>query len=488
GFSAPYQVSILIGCYVYTMLGLLYLRKTLLLFFSDVTVAVTLFVIAIGTNYFFHACLHGQGAMSHNLLFFLIACFVYYTICWHQQQKLKYALLIGSIGGVIVITRATEVIILIIPLLYDVSNKESFIKKINLLKEKWLQVGVVAISFLLMLLLQIGYWKYATHKFYVNTYGASNPGEGLELLHPHLLETFFSFRKGLFIYVPLMVFAFLGFFTSGVLIKPIKAGLILYIIIGVYVVSCWSCWWYGSCFGNRALIPLYVGLCFPMACFFEKALFSKYKYFLATVLLVLISLNLFQSWQINKGILDSTNMSRAYYFSTILQTTSPTDQQKKLLLKGKFDTGVEIFTKEDSLTHQVSYKKCIAISSKENGLSIYDTISVKTTVSDMSKKSYFWVKVNISLFKDTDATDSATLGVLMRHKGYIFKNISLKIAMKEQVKNTLKEYVFYYFVPDDLRSKKDQVEVYLNSPKKHLFIIQDFCFKALEPIIDQSVF
>ena len=489
GFSEPYQVCILIGCYGYTLFGLSYLRKILLFFFKDLTVAVTLFVIAIGTNYFFHTGMHGQGAMSHNLLFFLIASLIYYTICWHRNAKLKYALLIGCIAGLIVITRATEIIILIIPLLYGVSSKLSLKEKINILFKQRLQVIATIGIFFIVILLQAGYWKYATNKFYVNTYGSSNPGEGLELLHPHILEILFSFRKGLFIYVPIMFFAFLGFFKSGILIKPLKAGLIFYSIASIYIVSCWSCWWYGSCFGNRALIPLYVGLTFPLASFFEKGLFSRYKFLLAAILLILISLNLFQSWQINKGILDSTNMSRAYYVSTFLQTKQPSKEQKKLLLKGKFDTGIEVFTKDDSLSHQVAQKKCIDISTSEKEVSAQDTISSIVTVNNVSKKSYFWIRSCVTLVNTSDTPgDTVILGVLMRHKGYIFKNMSLKIGMNKQVNGILKNYVFYYFVPDDLRSKKDQIEVYFINTIKHPVSIKNFCFEVLEPIVDKSVF
>ena len=59
--------------------------------------------------------------------------------------------------------------------------------------------------------IQLGYWKYTSGKFIINPYGASNAGEGLELLNPHLLEVLFSFRKGWFIYTPLMLFTLVGF-------------------------------------------------------------------------------------------------------------------------------------------------------------------------------------------------------------------------------------------------------------------------------------
>jgi len=48
-------------------------------------------------------------------------------------------------------------------------------------------------------------------EFIINPYAAGNPGEGLELLQPHILKVLFSFRKGWFIYTPMMIFTVMGF-------------------------------------------------------------------------------------------------------------------------------------------------------------------------------------------------------------------------------------------------------------------------------------
>ncbi|NDC41610.1 MAG: hypothetical protein EBZ77_08680, partial [Chitinophagia bacterium] len=51
GFSPPYQLAIQIGGFLMAILGLFYLRRLLLLFFSDGVVAATLAVLVLGTNY-----------------------------------------------------------------------------------------------------------------------------------------------------------------------------------------------------------------------------------------------------------------------------------------------------------------------------------------------------------------------------------------------------------------------------------------------------
>lgn len=52
GFSAPYQVSITIGCLAFALFGLFLFRRILLHYFPDRWTALLLVLIALGTNYF----------------------------------------------------------------------------------------------------------------------------------------------------------------------------------------------------------------------------------------------------------------------------------------------------------------------------------------------------------------------------------------------------------------------------------------------------
>src|SRR5688572_5529698 len=90
GFSRPYQLSVLYGCLIYTLIGLHFIKKILVKFLNDTASAITLVAIALGTNYFFHVSIHGQGAMSHNILFSLYAIIIYFTIKWHETYQNKY--------------------------------------------------------------------------------------------------------------------------------------------------------------------------------------------------------------------------------------------------------------------------------------------------------------------------------------------------------------------------------------------------------------
>ncbi|MBX9449464.1 MAG: hypothetical protein KL787_07005 [Taibaiella sp.] len=55
GFSVPYQFMIYLGGILMAVIGLIYLRKLLLYYFKDSTVAITLLLLVFGTNYLNYA-------------------------------------------------------------------------------------------------------------------------------------------------------------------------------------------------------------------------------------------------------------------------------------------------------------------------------------------------------------------------------------------------------------------------------------------------
>lgn len=510
GFSKPYQLSILYGSLLYALIGLYFVKKILTIYFNDITAAITLFAIVLGTNYFFHVSIHGQGLMSHNFVLVLYAIIIYLTIKWHETYKLNLIVFLGIAVGLIALCRPTEIISVMIPLLYGITNKQTLKDKIALLYNHKLQIILFSIIVISIGFIQFGYWYSVSGEFIINPYDMGNPGEGLELLHPQILKVLFSFRKGWFIYTPLMIFTILGFWHLYKNNKPLFTPIFIYFIVNLYIVSSWSCWWYGACFGVRSLVPSYVALSIPLGYFISYILQSKLKLLYLGFIILCIALNLFQSWQMSMGIMDSTNMSRAYYFSTFLQTEAPTSEQTKLLLKGKFNDGIEFFTKEDSLTHSLSYAEIETFESagpNTNVNYLCDTIkhsgkfslltnaqnpfsrAIEQPHDKLTKKSYAWIKATVWLYSRYPADSlSGGLVIELKHKFRTFKYKSNSINNINFKPNTWNKMEYYLLTPDDLRSTKDLVRTFFWNTGKHPIYIDDLIFEAYEPIIDKSVY
>ena len=503
GFSKPYQLSILYGCLFYTLIGLYYTKKTLKLLFDDNTAAITLIGISMATNYFFHTTIHGQGTMSHNILFTLYSLIIFYTIKWHLSYKLNHAAALGIFIGLTALCRPSEIVSAIIPVLYGIYNLNTFKNKIAVFLQYKSQLFIAVFLTLIIGSFQLLYYKYASGRFFINPYSAGNPGEGLELLHPQFLKVLFSFRKGWFIYTPLMLFVVVGFYQLYKAKKELFLPIVTYTFVSLYIVSSWSCWWFGDCFGNRTLIASYASLSIPLACFFHVTRNNKLRQLIFTLFTFFVVLNLFQSWQMRNGILDAANMSREYYFSTFLQTTPPTEDQKHLLLKGQSNSEFEYFGEHDSKKHYLNYAiiknyesektpdicDTLYYTGKKSKLLISACDSIVVPHEEITKKSYTWIKASICIYSTKAAENlNAHFEIHLTHKNWIFKPVKYFLNSNNFKPNKWNKLEYYYMTPDDLRSTKDKVCIYFYNSGNHPIFIDNLTLQSFEPIIDKSVF
>jgi hypothetical protein len=323
GYSAPYQFFLEFGCLIYVLIGLWYFRKILIRYFDDEVAAITLILIALGTNYLNYSAF--DIAMPHNFLFTLYALLTWYTIKWYEKPNFKDSIIIGICIGWAALARPTEVISILIPILWGLSNLKSVRERFFLWKKHFGKLFLTGSIIAVIGSLQIIYWKI----FSGNLLEYSYQDQGFSWNGVHLQDTFFSYRKGWLMYTPIMAFSMLGFYflwkknnTIPFLQKYFWA-VFIFFLINTYIIFSWDIWWYGGGFGQRAMIPSYLLLGLPLAAFLE---FIK-KHFLAKIgsgiiLLGCMSLNLFQTWQAHmpSGGFETENMTKAYYWKIFGKT------------------------------------------------------------------------------------------------------------------------------------------------------------------------
>ena len=94
-------------------------------------------------------------------------------------------------------------------------------------------------------------------------------------------------------------------------------------MLNLFICFSWWTWWYGGSFGSRPMIDSYALLAIPMASFIE-AIFSRLKIIfisLCFVLLLFISLNLFQTYQRRIDLIHFDGMTFKAYKVVFLKTT-----------------------------------------------------------------------------------------------------------------------------------------------------------------------
>lgn len=309
GYSAPYAYSVAFGIVLYVFAGLHFLKKALRYYYSEFATSLTLIGVFLGTNLFFYTV--GYGTMSHSFLFSLFSLIIYSTIKWHQTLKNKYLYIGLCACGLATVIRPTQILMLLIPLLFGIHNKATLQHKLKLiLSLKWpLLFGAVA--FIIPIIPQIVYWKlYAGNWLYF-----SYTKEGFFFTDPKIWEVLFSYRKGWFVYTPIMLLALIGlFFYKN---KDLKIGTWILFIVGLYILSSWWCWWYGGSYGMRSLIDIYPLLAFPLAFIFEAFNKSIERKILGIVVLsVFVYFSIIGTIQYKRTIIHWDSMTKeSFWFS-----------------------------------------------------------------------------------------------------------------------------------------------------------------------------
>ena len=318
GFSAPYHWWICMGCLLYSIIGLWFLRLLLRRYFSEIAVATTMLLVALGSNYFYYAT--EETMLTHNVSFMLIAAFAYYTSKWHEEHRWKHAFAIGLVGGLIILVRPNNITIAMYFLLYGwVSLGNIRQQFIGLWSHRWQIIAMIGIA-VLVFFPQLLYWKYVAGHWFTNPYTT----ERFYFAHPHILDGLLSYRKGWLLYSPVMIFSVVGLWFIYRNYRKYFLALLVFLLIHLYIIFSWWDWWYGGSFGARAMVDISPLLCLPFAAFFQW-LFRLKSYRLIGVpimALAIFTVVFFQvaNFQYRHGMLHWVSMTRESYWYLFLKT------------------------------------------------------------------------------------------------------------------------------------------------------------------------
>ena len=248
GYSWYYMIFISLSGVFYLMLGLIYTNK--LLDFYDIKEwhkVIVLVVTVFGTNLFYYAIV--EVGTSHIFSFAFVAMFVYFSKLFFTSDKAKYSIILAALLGMIVLIRPINGMI-IFSLPFMAGSWEAFSRStLNLLKRPF--------NFLLALLLffgvvsiQLFIYKISVGSFFIYSY----TDEGFDFLHPHFIDILFSYKKGLFLYTPMYLLAFVGLWYLWNKSKYMMITWLLFFVMITYILSSWWSWYYGGSFSSRVYV------------------------------------------------------------------------------------------------------------------------------------------------------------------------------------------------------------------------------------------
>jgi hypothetical protein len=322
GFSSTYEFFLVLSAIFFMIIGIICLRLFLLNYYNDLTVAITLILIYLGTNLYYYLTI--EPLISHGYNFALCSIFMLQTTKWHKKPSWKNSFFIGLIAGLIVLIRPINIFILLFFVLFKLFDKDGVKLKVVLFKKEYLKIIVISLIAFLVILPQLLYWKSMTDNWFFNSY----IGEQFYFNNPHIIDGLFSFRKGWLLYTPIMIFALVGIFFS----KNFKYNILIIIAPIIVILFSWWNWWYGGSFGCRPIIDFYPILAIGLAAFTQMLLTTKPQYQIATstILFLLIAFNFFQTLQRKSDAIHWDSMTSEAYWHNFLSRYPKEGYQEKL--------------------------------------------------------------------------------------------------------------------------------------------------------------
>lgn len=310
GFSKPYKFALLLTSVIFSLLGIWFLGKLLMLWFSETTAIVVSLAIYTGTNIPYYSF---YEPISHVFNFALVSALLYWFFLYLRRQQGLLSVLLGITAGLILLIRPSNAVILLMPLLILFFKR----KQLNRARlGKHLLLAVIAAF--LVVLPQLIYWKHMSGDWIYYSYGK----EGFFFSDPEIWKGLFSYRKGWFTYSPLLFLSIPGYYCLFKKDKLLASASLLTLAVAVWVVFSWWCWWYGGGFGARPMIDYLPLMALALAALTGKILSSrtwlKIPYFTAVAFLCFWSL--FMNWQYSEKMIHYDSMSKELYWDEFLET------------------------------------------------------------------------------------------------------------------------------------------------------------------------
>ncbi|MBC7885954.1 MAG: glycosyltransferase family 39 protein [Saprospiraceae bacterium] len=350
GFTRPYQFAIFLWGLLVSLTGLYILRKILVQYFSETAAGLSLLIIAFGTNFLEYGAI--TNAMTHNYLFTLYTFLIWLTILFYRKPSFSYAMGIGVCLGLMVLTRPTELVAVIFPLIFGIKiTKTDITERIKFLFSQFEKIFLTGVIIVCIGSLQLFYWKFSSGSWIVYSY----EDQGFSWLRPHIMDGLFSGRAGWLIYSPVMVLVIPGFIYFYKNYRSLFYCLFIFSALFMYITFAWDIWWYGGSIGQRAMVQIYPVLAFPLAAFIQSFQAVNLKAMMTSLFVVCcIHYNIWVTHQAHYGgLLVAGEMTSEYLKAIFLKNQLPHDARKLLdtknMYKGEIKQPVYLMTENDSV-------------------------------------------------------------------------------------------------------------------------------------------
>ncbi|MFA7274127.1 MAG: hypothetical protein WC044_09670 [Crocinitomicaceae bacterium] len=315
GYSYPYQKSIATAAILYLLLGIVIAYFLLLeLSISPLAAGLSLAGVALGTPLLFYTI--NEPLASHVYSFAAISFFLFALLKWKKSEQAKWLYFAALTFGLILLLRPSNGIVVLLYFALFGSLKEAWF----FLRKQFLSsLTRMALSFLCIfafVLIQFINVRLQTGHFAFNLYSDETFSNWNQ---PPIFKVLFGFKKGLFPYAPLTLFAFLGIFFSFSKYRFQTFVTLLFFALFTYITASWWCWWYGGSVGLRPMVDISILFVVGLALILDR---GKLMVQLATLPVIGFGIyfQLTLTHQFENGILHYEAMDQNRYEYIFLKT------------------------------------------------------------------------------------------------------------------------------------------------------------------------
>lgn len=266
GFTVWYQAAIGFAAAFYTSLGCVMIYKLLRRYYSVKVSYFTVLTLLLGTNMLEYAT--HASSFTHVYSLFLIATILYLTPTWYKNMTYRTSILLAALLALNVLVRPINILILIVLLLWNITNLMQLRQRIVLLWQQRIKLVLMAGIGLITFFPQSLYWKYITGKWLIYSYGDAG---FTNVLRPQIINILFSTERGVFFWAPVLLLSLIGLVLLRRHLKEWSTPIYVFLPVWLWLMASWVSWPFGDSYGHRAFIDIFPLLGLALATVYSRA-------------------------------------------------------------------------------------------------------------------------------------------------------------------------------------------------------------------------
>jgi hypothetical protein len=341
GYQLSFHRQIFHAAIFYLFLALIFIKLLLQLYGINKHIILLIQIGIVFSTSVIHYVNVDPG-FSHIYSLCVISSFLFFSKLYFINKKAKDFLLASLLLGLVLLIRNINVLIIFfIPFIAGSFQnlKSTFFQ----LFKNHIMVLLGLLAFISVCSIQMLFWYFQTGNFIIYSY----QGESFDFFNPQIFNILFSYKKGLFIYTPILFFLIILSFCVLIYHKKYYLVLswLLFFSILTFVLSSWWSWFYGCSYGLRAYIDFYP-IFFILFAIALNYLTKKQLIISAVIISLTVPINIIQTYQYKEFILHWIDMDKEKYWKIFLKTAP---QYKLLVWKKSLNMDKYISIKEFQL-------------------------------------------------------------------------------------------------------------------------------------------